>query len=69
MFGKRSGDLEILDEDNCNELSQLIAGVDFEELSPDNRVKIADLVLKRSMAEDLYEIRRWFEESKLWDGL
>lgn len=61
--------LDLINETDRNEMSQLIANCDFDNLGPAQRAVVADLVLKQSMAEDLYEIRRWFENSKLFDGI
>lgn len=68
-MGDRTGSVDLLHEDDLNEMAQLIAGQDYHQLHPEHKVKIADLVLKQSMAYDLFEIRTWFEKSRLFDGI
>lgn len=60
--------VDLLDDGRLNDIATLVAGCEFESLGPEQRVKIIDLVLKLSMAEDIYEIRYWFEKSKLYEG-
>lgn len=61
--------LDLLNKQDCDEMAQLLADCYFEQLGPAQRATVIDLVLKKSMAEDVYEIRRWFENSKLFDGI
>lgn len=65
----RGGNIDVVSDETLDELAQRIAGQDFNQLHPEHKVKIYDLALKESMAEDLYEIRLWFENSKLFDGI
>lgn len=66
---RSKGKVNIINDEVLDELAQTIAGLTFEQLHPEHKVKIYDLALKESMAEDLYEIRSWFEQSKLFDGI
>jgi hypothetical protein len=67
MAHKR-GRIEI-DIETLDEIADTIGGTSFMGLHPEHRAKIYDLALKQSMAEDLHEIRRWFEESRTFDGI
>jgi hypothetical protein len=66
---RSKGKIAVVGDERLNDIAQAICGQTFESLHPEHRVKIYDLALKESMAEDLYEIRVWFEKSKTFDGI
>lgn len=68
MTYQRSSRIVVNDE-VLDAIAQRIAGCDFDDLGPDQRVKIYSLALQESMAEDIAEIRTWFQNSRTFDGL
>lgn len=57
-------------QETLDEIAELICGQSFDEITrPDARIQVINLAIQAEINDNLYEVRRWFEKSKLFDGL